>query len=291
MHLTYSKNPYLPKLRAQAVNMVRDGKSIREVGRYFGFDASTVSRWVRKAPSGRVREVLTESSRPKSHPKRLSMETIQKIIDKRCELKGRCAEAVHGELLLEGITVSVSSVKRTLNRNMLLKKRSPWKHKHDDAERPKPLNPGDLVQMDTIHLKENGDRIYIYTMIDVNSRFAYAFASERINTHATLRFLKQAKRHIPFELKMLQSDHGSEFSQNFTERAKISHRHSRVRRPNDNAHIERFNRTIQEECLNHLPMELTKIQKGLGKYIKYYNTRRLHLGIGLKTPIQVLQRY
>lgn len=28
----------------------------------------------------------------------------------------------------------------------------------------------------------------------------------------------------------------------------IAIRHTRLGRPNDNAHIERFNRTIQEEC-------------------------------------------
>ena len=91
-----------------------------------------------------------------------------------------------------------------------------------------------------------------------------------------------------FQFKTLQSDHGSEFSQHFSERIKITHRHSRVRKPNDNAHIERFNRTLQEECLDRVDRDVKKINEVLKEYIPHYNTKRLHLGISLKTPGQLL---
>jgi len=68
----------------------------------------------------------------------------------------------------------------------------------------------------------------------------------------------------------------------------IRHRHSRVRKPNDNAHVERFNRTIQEEFLDHLPRDVSFINEKLPEYLVYYNTKRLHLGIGLKTPQDIL---
>ena len=67
------------------------------------------------------------------------------------------------------------------------------------------------------------------------------------------------------------------------------HRHSRVRRPNDNAHLERFNRTIQEECLYRLPYSVEKYNSEIEEYLKYYNTQRLHLGINLKSPLQHLK--
>lgn len=47
--MAYSKNPYLPKARAQAVELVKSGKSIRLAVRHFGVNASTVSRWVKRA--------------------------------------------------------------------------------------------------------------------------------------------------------------------------------------------------------------------------------------------------
>lgn len=68
---------------------------------------------------------------------------------------------------------------------------------------------------------------------------------------------------------------------------RMTHRHSRVRQANDNAHVERFNRTVQEECFYHLPQELA-LYRALQRYLPYYNTERLHLGLNLKTPAQVV---
>ncbi|MBT5016346.1 transposase [Candidatus Peregrinibacteria bacterium] len=87
---------------------------------------------------------------------------------------------------------------------------------------------------------------------------------------------------------MIQSDNGPEFSQNFTERIKIIHRHSRVRKSNDNAHVERFNRTIQEECLDRVPENMSSYLKAISEYLEYYNHERLHLGINKKTPSQII---
>jgi transposase InsO family protein len=152
-------------------------------------------------------------------------------------------------------------------------------------------NAGDLIQLDTIHLCPEGQRFYVFTLLDVHSRWAYARAYQRANTHTALHFLRQAQRRAPFEFNHLQSDHGSEFSMYFTEQSGIRHRHSRVRRPNDNAHLERFNRTLQEECLDHLPKDIAAVNRHLPKYLKYYNEERYHFGLNLKTPAQVIPSY
>lgn len=287
--MPYTTNPHRPRLRAQAVRLVeKDGKSLRAVARYYGVEASTVMRWVRKSPEGGSREIPTALSRPKSHPKQLKKELVEKICEVR-KRRGRCAEVVRQTLLNEGVKVSLSSVKRVLDREGLTKKRSAWKRYHLSEERPEAVSPGDLVQTDTIHLmKSEKERMYVYTLIDVCSRWTYAWATERLSMRKSLQFLEKAKGLAPFSFRTLQSDHGSEFSQNFTERAGVTHRHSRVRKPNDNAHVERFNRTLQEECLDVLPRNARAMNRLLPKYLKYYNEERLHLGLGLKTPIQMV---
>lgn len=121
-------------------------------------------------------------------------------------------------------------------------------------------------------------------MLDVHSRWAYAYAVRKINSRKTIQFVKQGIKKAPFLPKCLQTDHGPEFSTHFTERIGIKHRHSRVRMPNDNAHLERFNRTIQEECVNKTPKNVCALNKSIAKYLDYYNNERLHLGLGLKTP-------
>ena len=289
--MTYTQNPSLPKVRQQAVELVRKGWSARKVGRYLGFHHTAVMKWVQKAKVYGNHPIPTKSSRPKHHPKELSQDIVWKIFHKRLETK-RCAEVVYQELRNEGVSVSLSSVKRVLDRTGLLKKRSPWKRYHAPTSRPEVKKPGDLVQIDTIHLTTGEKKkIYVFTLLDVYSRWAYAKAYPRATCTTSLSFVREAQKYAPFQFTMLQSDHGSEFSSHFTERIKISHRHSRVRRPNDNAHLERFNRTLQEECLDHIQKNVPTLNKALKLYIPHYNYKRLHLGINLKTPSQLVPSY
>ena len=261
------------------------------MARHTGFSQSVIVKWCRKDPTGGWRYIPTESSKPKHHPKQLSKEIIERIVTLRFETNGRCAEVIHQMLKNEGISVGINSVRRTLDRRGLVKKRSPWKRYHAPSLRPYAVNPGDLMQVDTIHrMKNTKERIYVFTLVDVHSRWAHAWASEKINARIALLFLCHAKQYADFIFSCIQSDHGPEFSAHFTERLSARHRHSRVRRPNDNAHVERFNRTLQEEFLDHLPTDVTIINEKLTEYLSYYNTKRLHLGIGLKTPADILSK-
>lgn len=286
--MAYSKNPYLPRVRRDAADLVRRGWGVRKVARYMGVSPGTISKWVKKAQTYGYHPIPTLSSKPKHHPKQLSDELVDKIFNKRLSIK-RSAEVVQRELVNEDIAVSLSSVKRTLDRLGLLKKRSPWKRYHPPMMRPDVLKQGDLVQIDTIHLlDEHGHRVYVFTILDVYSRWAYAWAYEHANTKTALHFIQKAQRLVNFAFKVVQSDHGSEFSQWFSDCIKSVHRHSRVRRPNDNAHLERFNRTLQEECLDRVPRTVKDLNRALKDYLPYYNSQRLHFGLNLRTPLQVL---
>lgn len=288
--MVYTTNPKMPRLRAKAVEMVHNGKGVREVARYLGYSAGTISKWLKKAPSKTgVWQIPTVSSRPHTHPKRLPQEQVEKIKLFRLKTNGRCAEVIQKMLEVEGVVISLSSVKRELDRLGMTKKRSVWARKWKPIVRPLAQKAGDLVQMDTIHLMLNAkERIYIYTLLDVYSRWAFAVASAKINTHQSVRFFELAAKSSPFKFNCIQSDHGPEFSQNFSERIEALHRHSRVRRPNDNAHLERFNRTIQQELIQKVPLDVDQINQKLPAYLKYYNEERLHLGLNLKTPHQII---
>lgn len=292
MYMSYTKNPHMPKVRRDAVRLIYKGWSTRRVGRHFGVGLSTISKWIKKDRSYGRTPIPTLSSRPRNHPDALSRRVVNAIVIQRLKRR-RCAEVIHKELAQQGIKVSLSSVKRTLQRCHLLRERSPWKRWHISEPRPYAANAGDLVQIDTIHIVTRaGERFYVYTLIDVYSRWAWAKVVSRINTHQSLRFTQEAQRYASFQFRMLQSDHGSEFSTWFTEHLKIrgvDHRHSRVRQSNDNAHVERFNRTIQEECLDKVFASPLEYRKAIQQYLPYYNNERLHLGINLKTPRECVQ--
>jgi transposase InsO family protein len=279
----------------EAVILVKKGWPIRKVARYLGFSHGAVIKWLKKAPRdcrGKNASIPTLPSRPRSHPNQLSPEKILAIVAQR-KKRNRCAEIIHRQLQNQGMVVSLSSVKRTLKRQGLIRKRSPWKRWHFSEVRPEAISPGDLVQIDTIHFVIGKRRFYVYTLIDLASRWAYAKVSLRINTWNSLKFVKEAESAAGFKFRMMQSDHGSEFSTWFTEhlgKMSITHRHIRVRKSNDNGHVERFNRTIQEECLNKVNYNLKSFQKAIVEYLPYYNNERLHLGINYLTPREVVTR-
>lgn len=291
MKMAYTNNQNIAKVRAYAVRMVRSGKSTRTVARHFGYGQSTIVKWCQRAPKGFVYRIETRSSAPKTSPHSLPEEIVGKIIHARITSK-RCAEVVHEMLKSEGVSVSLSSVKRKLSRYGLLNKRSPWKRTRKYPPRPEATCPGMLVQIDTIHFADKyRKRTYVYTALDVYSRYGFAVLSSKSNCHRSILFLGKAMKYFPFRIQHIQTDNGSEFGLHFTDyvtRHNITHRHIHPRSPNENGHLERFNRTIQEEigkfgwCI-FLPKDILA-------FLEYYNTKRMHMGIDFKTPQQLIQK-
>jgi transposase InsO family protein len=293
MGMSYSKNPNLPKVRAEAVKMVRSGQSTRAVARHFGFSQGTIVKWCQKVPPDfyNYNIIRTESSRPRHHPHELSEAIVKQILEYRYNTH-RGADFIHFLLKRDGVDASLSSVKRTLSRHGLTKY-SKWKKWHQQTPRPLPEAPGLLVEADTIHDGYVGHQLYIYTLLDVHSRWAYAKPAPRISAVGGARFVLAAQKTAPFTFKTVQTDHGPEFSKWFTKKLteqNVVHRHSRVRTPNDNAHLERFNRTIQEECIFRLPRKLEVWEREIPEYLHYYNNDRPHMGINWQTPSQLIQK-
>lgn len=297
--MPYSLNPHLPKVRAKAIELIRtNGWSLRQAARYIGVYPGTVSKWLAKAPSqsiGKIYSLPTKSCRPHHSPLAIDANIADRITAIRLE-KRRCADIIHAQLIRENIKVSLSTVKRTLERRGLINKRSKWKKYHLSGERPAAINPGNLVEIDTIHIFLNKrKRIYIFALLDCYSRWAYAQASVTLSSFMATQTVLNANILAPFDFQCVQSDHGPEFSKYFSKRITnegIKHRLIRIRKPNDNAHIERFNRTIQEELKMDIikyKQDLSKLNQLINEYMNYYNNQRLHLGLGCKTPLEVIK--
>lgn len=290
--MAYTKNPHLPKLRMEAVRLVKyRGWSTRQVARYTGFSQSAIVKWCAKDETGGWEKIPTASAKPKSHPSQLSQELVEAIVVERLA-HGRCAELIQASLARRGTRVGLSSVKRTLARHELLRSRTKWRKKRRNVSRPLVTAPGDLLQADTVHLVDlAGGRCYVYTLIDLYSRWAYVEVHPRFSQQLSYRFIVRAQAAAGFSFKMLQTDNGPEFGRSLHDWLKVRQdivlRHSRVRTPNDNAHLERFNRTIQEECLGRWPTYQIAQEK-LPNFMRYYNQERLHMGLNYQTPNEML---
>ncbi len=291
--MAYTTNPYVGKTRRLAVNdVIYRGLSYSKVGLKYGVAKSTICKWMKKASSDHREYINTLPSRPKHHPNQLDVHIIKRIIELRLKFR-RCAPVLHEYLRQEGIRTSLSSVERVLRRFKLTRKKKQARY-YTPLPRPVSNCPGALVQVDTIHfVRPNNTRFYIYALIDVYSRLAYAEYHPRFSQKLSLGVIRAAQKKFGFKFFTVQTDNGPEFRDYLNielRRKKIALRHSRVRTPNDNAHVERFNRTLQEECFDgRIPSERT-VQRRLIEYLAYYNEKRLHLGLDLLTPTQFVSK-
>jgi len=292
--MVYVTSPYAPRARREAINLVlKQGLSNAEAARRSGVSRSTIGKWLSKAKELELHHsayVPTLSSAPLNSPNALPLEIVNAIVVER-NSAGRCARVVHHELSIKDVIVSLSSVKRTIRRKGLTRPVSKWKRYRVPVPRPPVLTVGDLVQIDTIHfIRDDGSHFYVYTLIDLYSRAAYAEYSTVCNQRSSFCFAMRGQNYLGISFNTMQADNGPEFQKWFNDQLQakgIILRHSRVRQCNDNAYIERFNRTLQDECLSSHPIEATVLQK-LKLYLNYYNNERPHLGINCNTPGSLL---
>lgn len=321
--MSYCTGKHIEKSRGKAMKMlIIEKKPVGIVADRFGVHRSTIWRWYQKwrlqnkdkvlvnhyrpsrKPGTRFRwdgvrwDIPSLSAAPRS-PHTLSDDLVQLVLDVRDQLK-RCAEVIwHYINSFLCIKISLSSVRRILKRNGKMKK--PKFHRNRQYKgipRPEVLAPGDLVEIDTIHLFNpiSKQKRYIYTVIDLYTRMAYARVYKELKPINSLNTILEAEEYFGFKFKMVQSDNGLEFARYFETRLEskgIKIRHTRLGRPNDNAHIERFNRTIQEECTGNYYLEsepLKQMDDKILSYIDFYNYHRIHLSISYRTPAEMLHR-
>jgi putative transposase len=155
-----------------------------------------------------------------------------------------------------------------------------------------PNKPGDLVQMDTISIFANGLKRYLFTAIDVQTRIAFAYAYKADSSASGKDFLRKFVKVTPFVTTRIQTDNGSEFAQHFDRNCRendLVHFFNYPRHPQSNAHVERFNRTVQEQFANwHIDQleELDTFNRDLMEYLIWYNTERPHRSIGKLPPLK-----
>jgi transposase InsO family protein len=155
-----------------------------------------------------------------------------------------------------------------------------------------PKLPGDLVQMDTVSIFTAGLKRYIFTAIDVKTRFAFAYTYKSASSANGRDFLGKFLKVVPFVVDRVQTDNGSEFAKYFDASCgnyHLTHFFNYPRHPKSNAYCERFNRTVQEQCVN-LNMdrldETEDFNRELMQYLIWYNTEKPHRGIGKIPPMR-----
>ena len=148
-----------------------------------------------------------------------------------------------------------------------------------------PKLPGELVEIDTVDIFVDGLKRYLVTAIDLPTRFAFAYIYRSSSSACARDFLYKLMEVAPFDIARVQTDNGHEFLKHFIHACEVRnlvHFFNYPRHPQSNAHLERFNRTIQEQFANFHTDYLDEIEafnRELMKYLIWYNTEKVHRGM------------
>ncbi len=155
-----------------------------------------------------------------------------------------------------------------------------------------PQLPGDLVQMDTVSIFADGLKRYLFTTLDVSTRFAFACAYPSNSSANGRDFLHKFLEVAPFKTARIQTDNGGEFQKHFAQACceyGLVHFFNYPKHPQSNGHLERFNRTIQEQFVYWHTDELDEpniFNRPLMEYLLWYNTEKPHRALGNLPPLR-----
>lgn len=287
------------------------GRNARLTCRHFAIAPETFYRW--KKRYGQAGPGALESGSCRPHTLRRPTWTPQleqAVLDIRRMAPRWGKDKLVILLRQEGWEVSTSMVGRILSKLRNAGKlataplHDPW-HRPAQFKRPygvrKPKEylataPGHIVQVDTVHIQLfAGFRFKHFTACDVYSRWQVLEAHDRATAHAAAGFLDTILERMPFPVRAVQVDGGSEFMAQFEEACQNRGVQLFVlppRSPKLNGHVERSNRTHREEFYQviELPTTLAEVNAALRKWEDIHNTFRPHQALAYLTPKSFLKQ-
>ena len=281
--------------------------------RHFGISRQTFYRWLKRYEPMDLTSLEERSHCP--HHRRQptwSFPLERKVLTLRLQFprwgKDKLAVLLRGQ----GEAVSVSMVGRILarlrERGQLCEPPRPAVPGSRRHLRPRPYavrkpkqyavsRPGDLVEVDTLDVRPvPGVAFKQFTARDVVSRWDVIQVHGRATAWAASQFLETLLLRMPFPVRALQVDGGSEFAAEFEQACQQRGLHLFVlppRSPKLNGAVERANRTHTEEFYQVTPcsLELKKLNRELRVWERTYNTVRPHQSLGYLTPHQFLRQF
>ena len=156
---------------------------------------------------------------------------------------------------------------------------------------------GDLVQLDTLDVRPlPGVLLKHFTAHDVVSRWNIVSVYSRATATTATDFLDTLEKRMPFPVKAIQVDGGSEFEAIFEEECQKRGIKLFVlppRSPKLNGAVERAHRTHTEEFyeVTDSSFDLPQLREELLEWEQVYNTVRPHQALGYVTPLKFLEQW
>ena len=298
--------PRAPQLSREARRRPRaleyaEAHSVAATCRHFGIARSTYYRGKERYDP---RDLATLEDRP-SRPRRCRRPTWTAA---QAEAVRRAREAhprwgkdkLAVVLERQGVRLSVSMVGRILadlKRRGVLAEPPVARVRPHAVRKPRgyaAAAPGDLVQLDTMELRPlPGMERHQFTAVDLDSRWSVVGVRSCATAGTARDFLGELLERLPFPVKALQVDGGSEFMADFEAACQALGLPLFVlppRSPKLNGHVERANRTHRTEFWEVYAgdLELPPLREALQAWEDEYNRVRPHQALGYLTPAAYL---
>ena len=157
----------------------------------------------------------------------------------------------------------------------------------------KAMHIGELIQIDHMDIELLG--VKHFKAICPLTKIVVEQAYTRATSDIAAKFLRFVQEKLPFPIKSIQVDGGSEFMGTFEKECKNQGIPLFVlppRSPEYNGHVERGNATVKYEFYYRYddPKGLGCIQKSLQKFVDFYNGFRPHQALQYLTPLQYYKK-
>lgn len=275
--------------------------NISATAKQLGISRMSVYRWLAKAKTIKgysERDLIRKSTRPKKI-KRLLNPQEQSAIIKLREETGFSAIKIKGELK---IAVSISTIHRFVKRKGMINAygnhRRPYYQKTTHMYLKNTTTIGKL-QMDVKYITPELSGLpytcFEYAVIDIYSRYKEAVILNHLDQDGAILALMEIRKRLPFTPDFIQTDNGLEFQGRFSaycEESGLKHHLIHKSTPNENGVIERTFRTDEEEFffrMKQIPKDYDELRNMFADFLYWYNYKRIHLGINLKTPFEVIR--
>jgi len=300
------------RTRLAWMDFYRRSSNVARTCRHFGISRQTFYRWRRRYDPQNLATLEERSHRPQRRRQATwSASLAERVLALRLRYPRWGKDKLAVLIRQQKLTVSTSMVGRILTqlkrqgrlieapRSGVPGSRRALRSRPYAIRKPKQYavsRPGDLVQVDTLDVRPLPGVIFKqFTARDVVSRWDVIQAHTRATAFTAVQFLDTLLHRMPFPIRAVQVDGGSEFAAEFE--AACQQRGLRLfvlppRSPKLNGAVERANRTHTEEFyqVTLCSLEMKKLNRELRQWEKIYNTVRPHQSLGYLTPQQFLLR-
>ena len=289
----------------------QQGLSSIQAGEVVGLPRSTLYRWQKELKDQGPAALEPKSRKPRRRRQPTwSPKLAEAVLNLREQWPRWGKDKLVVLLRREGWQVSTSMVGRILTRlkargvlreppRQGISARKRQRARPYAVRKPKEyqaLEPGDIVQIDTLDVRPLPDTVLKhFTARDVISRWDVLEVHTRATSALAAGFLNSLRQRLPFPLKAIQVDGGSEFQAAFEQACQelgIKLFVLPPRSPKLNGHVERAQRTHTEEFyeLYDGDLEIATLNQSLLAWEHIYNTVRPHHSLDGRTPAEYLEQ-